>query len=100
MDTDGDGSYETTVAESDYFGDVNMDGSVDAYDATTILIATANAGAGEESGLNDNQKIYADVNCDGEFNAVDATLVLQYAAYAGAGGKLSLKAYISDGDAA
>ncbi len=66
-------------------GDVNLDGSIDANDATILLIAAAKAGAGLGSGLSDEQIAVADLNADGAYDANDATLILQYAALAGAG---------------
>ena len=66
-------------------GDVNLDGAVNATDAAEILIAAAKSGAGEDSGLNAQQKLNADVNADSEINAGDAATVLMYAAAVGAG---------------
>jgi len=76
-------------------GDINRDNDVNAIDASEILIAAANVGAGLESGLNNGQVYAADVNSDGSFNAVDASIVLMYGAYKGAGGELSFQEYLS-----
>lgn len=66
-------------------GDLNGDGEVNAVDAADLLIAAALIGAGESSGLTDEQKIAADVDGNEELNAVDASIILQYAAACGAG---------------
>ncbi len=94
IDTDGDGTYETAVRGAT-LGDLNADGNVNAVDASEILIAAANAAAGLESGLSEEQIVCADVNGDGNFNAVDASIVLMYGAYKGAGGELNFPTYIA-----
>jgi hypothetical protein len=66
-------------------GDVNEDGTVDALDASEILVAAAAMGAGNESGLTDTQELAADVNLDDSINAADASAILSYAAAVGAG---------------
>ena len=90
IDTDGDGSYETTVAQSDYLGDVNRDGSIDATDAAAVLKMASEIGSGSQVENN----TAADVNADGSINALDAAFILQYAAYAGAGGELSFEEFL------
>jgi len=93
IDTDGDGTYETAVSGVT-LGDLNADGNVNAVDASEILIAAANAAAGLESGLSEEQIVCADVNGDGNFNAVDASIVLMYGAYKGAGGALTFTEFL------
>ncbi|MDE5754357.1 MAG: leucine-rich repeat protein [Oscillospiraceae bacterium] len=66
-------------------GDVNGDEMINAVDASMILIASANVGAGNDSGLTTVQEAAADVDADGVFNAFDASIILSYAAAAGAG---------------
>ncbi|MCR4645250.1 MAG: dockerin type I repeat-containing protein [Oscillospiraceae bacterium] len=67
------------------YGDVNMDGTVNASDAAFILYNAALMGAyGGNTYLNFSQEASADVNGDGICNASDAALVLQYAAAVGA----------------
>ncbi|MBR3629463.1 MAG: leucine-rich repeat protein [Oscillospiraceae bacterium] len=70
-------------------GDVNGDSLVNASDAAQILIAAANIGAGNSSGLTIRQWSVANVNYDSTVNATDAAQVLIYAAYIGAGGTTS-----------
>lgn len=64
-------------------GDVNGDGSVNAKDATVILIAAARIGTGADSNLNDSALAAANVVIDNAINALDATLILRYAAACG-----------------
>ena len=66
-------------------GDVNNDGSINASDASLILIAAAKLGTGEPSGLSAKQHYAANVNSDADINASDASVVLIYAAARGAG---------------
>lgn len=67
------------------YGDVNMDGTVNASDAAVILYNAALMGAyGGNTYLNFSQEASADVNGDGICNASDAAIVLQYAAAIGA----------------
>ncbi len=76
-------------------GDVNLDGKVDATDASMILVAATNVGANLDSGLTDEQIAAADLNGDGAFDAVDASIILQYATYVGAGGDLSVEEFLA-----
>ncbi|MBR2085732.1 MAG: hypothetical protein IJ906_01100, partial [Oscillospiraceae bacterium] len=85
VDADGNGSFETTIAESYTLGDVNRDGSINAKDASEVLIASAKAGTGQHLGLTDVQQKAADVDRDGNINAVDASWILLYAAAIGTG---------------
>lgn len=66
-------------------GDLNLDLTTDANDATMALVAAASAGAGRGYGLAEFQVKAGDVNGDAGMNAMDATYMLQYAAAAGAG---------------
>ena len=53
IDTDGNGSYETELAEYFKLGDVNEDDSINAKDANVVLIAAARIGTGRDTGLTD-----------------------------------------------
>ena len=72
-------------APAGLIGDVNLDGMINAVDAAHILVASAEVGSGNESGLTAEQTALADVNEDGTFNAVDAAIILCYAAAVGSG---------------
>ncbi len=83
--TDPDAIIDLDAVPEFSLGDVNLDGVVDATDASYVLIAAAAIGSGNESGLTEEQETNADVNLDGAFDATDAAFVLQYAAAAGTG---------------
>ena len=76
-------------------GDVNGDGTVNAKDATMILIAAAKIGTGNPTGMTAEQESAADVNADGNINAKDATIVLRYAAAIGAGKNVTIADLVS-----
>lgn len=85
VDLDGNGSYETEIGHSLLLGDLNGDDTVNASDAAMLLIAAAEIGAGNESGLTEAQEIAADVDSSRKINASDAANILIYAAETGAG---------------
>ncbi|MDE5736799.1 MAG: arylamine N-acetyltransferase [Oscillospiraceae bacterium] len=81
-------------------GDTELNGIVDAEDATSILTASAQEGAGilsaekfiaQESKIDDEKQAFllADVNQDSVIDAVDATEILKYSAQAGAGNSVN-----------
>ncbi len=76
-------------------GDLNGDNEVNASDAAMVLTAAASVGAGDVSGLTEEQELAADLNKDGGFNAVDAAQILTYAAYRGSGGTADLDTFLS-----
>ena len=80
VDTDGDGTYETTIAQSSSeeseivtYGDVNMNGVVDLTDVITINKHLANIVQ-----LSDAQKENGDCYQDGTVDDEDANTLLQY----------------------
>ncbi|MCR5015168.1 MAG: leucine-rich repeat protein [Ruminococcus sp.] len=75
-------------------GDANGDGSVDAKDASFILVAYAKASTGSEDGLTDTQREAADVNTDGKVDAKDASAILAYYAYLSTGGSNDLVTFL------
>ena len=75
-------------------GDANGDGSVDAKDASFILVAYAKASTGSEDGLTDTQREAADVNTDGKVDAKDASAILAYYAYLSTGGSDDLVTFL------
>ena len=66
-------------------GDVNSDGSIDANDASDILVASTEKAVGHELALTEAQQKAADVNKDGHFDAVDASYILIYSTRKGIG---------------
>lgn len=76
-------------------GDLNVDGAANASDAAELLIAAAEVGAGNSSGLTALQAVEADLNGDGTFNSADAADLLGYAAASASGSfRGSLLAYM------
>ena len=67
---------------------MNDDKTVNAKDGAAVLVAAAQIGAGQGSGLTEEQIKFADINKDNAVNAKDAALILQFAAYKGSGGTL------------
>ncbi len=62
-------------------GDVNMDGFVNAKDASQVLIYAAKVAAGQPVSLPDAEwTLRGDFNCDGSVDAKDASALLIYAA--------------------
>ena len=80
--------------DSSKLGDANGDGSVDAKDASFILVAYAKASTGSEDGLTDTQREAADVNTDGKVDAKDASAILAYYAYLSTGGSDDLVTFL------
>ena len=64
---------------------MNGDGDITAADASILLVAAANIGAGQPSGLTEEQETRFDFNHDGEFTSADSALMLVYAAGKGTG---------------
>ncbi len=80
-------------AEGIELGDVNGNGTVDAGDASEILIESALRGAGQGEFDSEKEK-NADLNCDSVIDAQDATFVLIYSAVAGAGAEITVQEFI------
>ncbi len=73
-----------TVSEA-LLGDVNLDGIVNASDASEVLVYCAKVGAGENVSFYDEKWIErADYDGDGTINASDGSAILTYAALVGA----------------
>lgn len=67
---------------TDYnFGDINLDGVVDASDASLALVEYAAVATGKETTLDEVQTINGDVNFDNVIDASDASDILRYYAY-------------------
>lgn len=78
--------YFTDNPEDFLLGDVNLDGEVNAKDASAILIYAAAVGAGlANAEMPAVWLAHGDYTQDGEINAIDASDILIYAARAGAG---------------
>lgn len=59
-------------------GDVDMDGAINASDASTVLLLYSEMSSGNESSFTENQIKAADVNQDGSIDASDASSILSY----------------------
>ena len=59
-------------------GDVDMNGIVDAVDASLILTHYARISAGEKPVISEEQLVSADYNRDGTVDGRDASAVLSY----------------------
>ena len=77
--------FEINAQDNFVLGDVNEDNTINALDAARVLVASANIGSGQESGLTDTETVLADYNQDGTVNALDASGILVYSAEVGAG---------------
>ena len=75
-------------------GDVNNDNSVDARDASIVLMNYVLASAGFDISLSDEQIKASDVNEDGQIDARDASVILTYYAYSSATNAGTLKEFI------
>lgn len=62
-------------------GDVNMNGVIDAIDASMILSEYAKVSSGEVGNFTTTQRFLADINSDKKINAVDASQILETYAY-------------------
>ena len=80
-------------AEGIELGDVNGSGTIDAGDASEILIESALRGVGQGEFDSEKEKT-ADLNCDSVIDAQDATFVLIYSAVAGAGAEITVQEFI------
>lgn len=79
-----DDIYESIISKQS--GDVNLDGKVNAVDASIVLRLAPLKSVGEELTLEEqNQYDRCDANGDGMVNAQDAATILTYAAKKGAG---------------
>ena len=87
-----------TVPASCSIGDIDGDGSVNAKDATQVLIAAAKVGTGSDTGLTAEEYAAADVNKDTLINAKDATLILRYAASVGTGNTGTFEEFLTMAD--
>lgn len=80
--------------EKSGLGDVNEDASINAKDASFVLVAYAKASTGSDDGLSDTQRAAADVNADGKVDAKDASAILAFYSYLSTGGKDSFETFL------
>ena len=95
IDSDQDGQFESEITTY-LSGDINSDDTINAEDATKVLIEAATIGSGLDGLLSTEQGYSADVNGDGNIDAKDATCILMYSSYVGIGGEESLPIYLNN----
>lgn len=76
-------------------GDVDLNGSVDAADASMVLMAYALISTGREPDLTEEQLIASDVNCDEAVDATDASDILAFYAHISTGGEGTLEEFLA-----
>lgn len=86
-------SYYTEGVTVD-LGDVDSNGTIDALDASMVLMAYAMKATGKPSNLDTEHLKAADVNFDGNVDAFDASIILSYYAYKATGGKALFADYL------
>lgn len=69
-----------------YYGDVDMDGKISAYDASLVLAEYTSVSSHGSSSLNADQRTAADVDGDGKIGASDAGAILSFYSYLAANG--------------
>lgn len=67
-------------------GDVNMDGSVNASDATAILVDYSYVSTGDNATIPEPVRPFADITNDGKIDSSDATQALVYYTFLSTGG--------------
>ncbi len=73
-DTDTDADMTSTLDR----GDLDGDGYISIMDASACLNAYANAAAGNDMGLTEDQSAAADIDDDGQITILDAYIILFY----------------------
>ncbi|MBE6841089.1 MAG: hypothetical protein E7506_07620 [Ruminococcus sp.] len=76
-------------------GDVNGDGTIDAFDASLVLSEYAIVSTGGEGYLTEKQRKSADLNCDNSVDSLDASIILNYYAFISVGGTQEISEYIA-----
>lgn len=79
----------------DNTGDIDVNGSIDAADASRILVEYSAISTGKASTLTEAEQKRADVDKSGSIDSVDASYVLGYYAYVSTGGESSLAEFIA-----
>jgi hypothetical protein len=75
-------------------GDANLDGVVDAKDASKVLVEYALLSTGKPETFNDQQKANGDVNFDTKIDSKDASKILAYYAYLSTGGEDIMEVWV------
>ncbi len=75
-------------------GDIDLDGAVNALDASLALTEYAAAATGKASGFGILENYCADTDADGNINALDASYILSYYSYTATGGEDTFEEYM------
>ena len=87
------------IAVGDFgLGDVNLDGIVDARDASLILTEYAVTASGGVPSFDSLEKYVGNVNKDTVIDSRDASVVLTYYAYTATGGKESFEEFLKNNE--
>lgn len=99
------GSTAQNYAESNGFnfdvirnvmlGDTDKNNTVDALDASMVLMEYARIATSRPSSFDEDQSAAADVNKDGAIDALDASDILRYYAYKATGGTDSMETFMA-----
>lgn len=87
--------YGFAFKSIDNFGDVNLDGAVNALDASLVLTEYASTSTGQQPSFNDITSFNADVDFDLNINSLDASYILSYYSYTATGGEVSIIEYLA-----
>lgn len=87
-------TFMTTIGPK--FGDVNMDGTIDASDATAVLVDYSTTSTGGKGTIAELVRPVAEVTNDKKIDSSDATQILMYYSYLSTGGKNDLITFITD----
>lgn len=82
------------IADSYILGDINLDGTVNAADATAALSEYSRLSTGEQGIFTEKQKLAGDIDRNGQINSTDATLILTYYSFLSTGGSGSMEDYL------
>ncbi len=77
-------------------GDANLDGAVDAKDASKVLVEYSLLSTGKPETFNEQQKLNGDVNFDGKIDSKDASRILAYYSYLSTGGEMIMEDWVKE----
>jgi len=83
------------IATDYMLGDINLDGTVNASDATAALSEYARLSTGEKGMFSEKQMLAGDIDRNGQINATDATMILSYYSFLSTGGSGPMEDYIN-----
>ncbi len=88
-------SYKHDIpSDSFMLGDVLVDGSVNASDASLVMSEYSILSTGKTTSFTENQTKAADVNGDRKFDSIDATIILAYYSYISTSEYISVEEFV------